>query len=142
MDIIDTDTGEIIDNKFAKLFFSDIEKLFGLNRTELNVFLLMAKMSKIGGSNSINLTPEKKKIIFSKLGLKSHIQVTNAIRSLIIADIVKKVNPRDRFDFLYQINPHILFKGNDYQRAKIIIEYSSGKRKVEVVEIGSDEDKK
>jgi hypothetical protein len=88
------------------------------------------------------MPPKKKKEFASELGLKSHLQITNSLRKMVYADILKKNNPDDRFDYNYQINPHILFKGNDYQRAKIIIEYSSGKRKVEVVEIGSDEGKK
>jgi hypothetical protein len=32
--------------------------------------------------------------------------------------------------YAYQINPEIIFKGNDYQRAKLIVDYSDGKRKV------------
>jgi hypothetical protein len=131
--IKDSYTGEIIDNKFAKLFFDDIEKLFTLTGMERAILDMMIRDCKLGGSNSINMPPKRKRAYAERLGLKTYRSVTNALNNMCHKDVIKDKRTDD-VPYLFQINPHILFKGNDYQRARIIIEYSSGKRKVEVVE--------
>jgi len=129
--LMDIKNDEIIENKFAKLFFSDIQRLYGLSGQELHLLFYLIKDCRY--ENKLNLTPKKKKVIAKDFNFKSHLSITNLIHKLINKDILKKEVEDDRFDYRYLINPHILFKGNDYQRAKIIIQYSKGEREVIVV---------
>jgi hypothetical protein len=131
--VVDSETGEIVGDRFAKLFFDDIEKLFILTGTERALLDLMIKDCRLGGYNSINMTPKRKKQYAEALGLKTYRSITNMLNSMCLKDVIKdKRNPEDH-PYIYQINPHIIFKGNDYQRAKIIIDYTDGKRNVRAV---------
>lgn len=128
--IYDEDAGEILKDKFAQLYFKDIAKLFELNGTELKVLFLMTKAIGLGNAGSIKMHPKRKKEFAKQLGLKNYIQITNALYALIKAGVIRKVDPENKYDFEYIINPEILFSGNDYQRAKILVEYSGGSRKI------------
>ncbi len=130
--VVDTDTGETIGGNFMKVFFGDIQKLFGLSGTEIQVLLLMEKSLGLGHVTELQMTPARKKKYAKELGMKSHQQITNALRNLTTAGVIRKKEPGERFDYRYLVNPEIMFSGNDYQRAKIIIEYSSGERDVKV----------
>lgn len=118
--------------KFVKFFIDNNDnKLLNLSGQELHLLLMLVKECKYG--NTINLTPKKKKIIAKEFGYKSHLPVTNLLHKLVNKDVIKKVDKDDKFDYNFIINPNLMFKGNDYQRAKIIIEYSSGERNVKVM---------
>ena len=98
----------------------------------MNILLLMVKSISLGNSNSLHMSPKRKKQYAEILHLNTYRSITNALSNMCKANIIKKVRPDERFDSEYQINPEILFSGNDYQRARIIIEYSSGKRNITV----------
>ena len=128
--IFNEETGEILNDKFAKLYFDDIEKLFGLSGTDINVLLLMSKVIGMSSNQTVNMTPKRKKEFAKKLGLKTHQQVTNSLNKLVGSGVIKKKEPNERFDYNYILNPDIIFSGNDYQRVKVMIEYTNGERKV------------
>ncbi len=128
--IIDMDTGEELNSKFAKLFFDDIQKLYDLTGRHIAVLMMMVRSMNMSDNGIVNMTPEKKKVFAKLLGMKSHQQVTNALNALKRSDVIKKVRPNERFDYRFRINPYLLFKGNDYQRAKVLIDYEEGKRRV------------
>jgi len=130
--VIDEETGEVIGDKFAKLFFDDIGKLFTLTETEGKLFILMVKNCKLGGSNAINMSPKRKKEFAEILNLKTHRTITELLKRMCGKNVLKDLRDEEEHPYLYQINPEIVFKGNDYQRARIIIEYTDGKRKVKV----------
>jgi len=124
--IIDIDSGEIIKSKFTKLYFNDISKLFGLNETDIKILLLMVKSIGLGNTSMIDMHPKRKKEYAKQIN-KTTRSVDNALKNLKLSGIIKKLEPESR---VYMVNPDIIFSGNDYQRAKVIIDYSSGSRKV------------
>ena len=130
--VIDLETGEIVGDKFAKLFFDDLGKLFSMSNTELKLFMLMVRDSKLGGQNIINMSPKRKKQYAEELCIKNHRSITELLRRMVSKDILKDLRDPEEAPYKYQINPMIMFKGNDYQRAKLIISYSEGKRRVRV----------
>ncbi len=131
--VVDTETGEVMNSRFAKLFFDDISLLYGLSGTQMSVFVLMVKSVPLGTTNSIMMTPKRKKQFAQSLGMKTHQQVTNSLNALVSHGVIKKVNPGERFDYEFMVNPLLSFGGNDYQRAKIIIDYTDGERNVVAV---------
>ncbi len=127
---IDIETGEHLGGKFAKMYFKDMQLLLGLSGTDIRVLMLMVKAIGLGHKTEIQMTPKRKKEYASQLGLKSHLQITNALKKLSLSGVVKKTNPNDRFDPRFMVNPEIFFAGSDYQFATVIIQYSSGVREV------------
>ena len=128
--VLDVETGEVVGDKFAKLFFADIGKLFGLSGTEYSILMIMVKSIGLGNKSSLVMSPARKKEVARQLNLKRHQQVTNALHKMEAHGVVKKAHPNDRYDYEYIVSPEILFSGNDYQRVKVLIDYSSGERKV------------
>lgn len=135
--VVDAGTGEVVGGKFAKMFFDDISSLFGLTGTERAILDCMVRDSKLGGSNVINMTPKKKKEIAKEIGLKTYRSVSNCLISMAKYGVIKD-NRQDDVPYKWMLNPNIFFKGNDYQRAKLLIEYSSGKRNVMVFKDSDD----
>ena len=128
--VVDIDTGEIIGDKHAKMFFEEIAKLFSLKGKELQLFIYLVKEAKY--KNKLTLKPSKKKEIAKMFGFKSHLSVTNLLHGLMSKDVVRKVDPNDKADYDYVINPYLYFKGNDYQRAKVLMDWEDGKRNIRV----------
>ena len=128
--VIDKDSGEIVGQRFAKMFVEDIGALLSLRGSDINVLLEIVRRLSYMSGNTINLSPKIKKDIASKLGLKNHISITNSLHRLCDNGAISKNEKHDRWDYRYTVNPELFFSGNDYQRAKIIIEYSKGGRTV------------
>lgn len=126
--VIDKETGEVVGDKFAKMFFQDIERLFGLTPTERNILDLMIRDCRYG--NKINLTAKKKKEYMDILGIKVLNSISNRVRALERKDVIKR---EEEGSTTYVINPELFFKGNDYQFAQILIKYSNGSREIEVI---------
>ena len=127
--IYDEDTGEVIKDKFAQLYFKDIEKLFRLTTKEKDLLFLMSKSIGLGNKNSLNMTPKRKKEFAKKIGVTTSNSISNMLRSMEGKDILKRTEPEE-YPNRYTINPDIVFSGNEHQRVKILIEYSEGKRKL------------
>jgi hypothetical protein len=128
--VVDADTGEEIGNRFAKLFFADMEKLFELTSMESKLFFLMVRDSKIGGSNTFSMPPKRKRAYADALGLKTYRSITEMLKRMCMKDVIRDKRHPEEHPYLYQINPELVFKGTDYQRAKILVDYSGGQRKV------------
>jgi hypothetical protein len=128
--IIDIDTAEVLNDKYAKLFFGSIGDLYGLSGRQLSVLMMMVRAIGLGNKNSITMLPSRKKQFAAELGLKSHQQVTNILNTLVSHGVIRKMKPDERFDYEFVINPYIFFSGNDYQRAKVIVDFENGKRNV------------
>ena len=133
-DIVDTVTGEVISNKFAKMFFEDIGRLFDLTSMQKNLLFIMARDALY--SNRINMTPARKKGYVAELGYKSQNSLNSGLKALEVANVVKR---EEDGATAYLINPEIMFKGNDYQRSKIIIKYTDGKRHINVMKTSPTE---
>ena len=127
--IYDGETGEIIKDKFAQLYFKDIEKLFRLTTKEKDLLFLMVKSIGLGNKSSLNMTPKRKKEFAKKIGVTTSNSISNMLRSMEGKDIIKRTEPEE-YPNRYTVNPSILFSGNEYQRVKILIEYSKGGRKL------------
>jgi hypothetical protein len=132
VDLIDKNTGELIDDKFAKMFFEDIGLLFSLTAMQKDLLFVMLRDCKYG--NNINMTPKRKKIYVDEIGYKSVNSLNSGLKRLENTEVVQR---DEEGSTLYIINPNIFFKGNDYQRAIILTKYSSGKREIQVYQ---DED--
>ena len=128
--IVDQDTGEILGGKFAKMFFRDIGKLFGLSAIGYGVLMLMAKNIGLGNVSSINMNPRRKKEYAEILGCSVR-QINNQLKVMTDNNVAKITEP-DEYPNRYTINPDIIFSGNDYQRVKVLIEYSGGERSLKV----------
>jgi len=127
--VVDILTGEIIGERFAKMFFEDIGKLLSLTKVEIDILILMMKDIGFNAENSIDMTPKRKKAYAKIIGLKSYRSITNSLSRMVDKGVLKDLRTDDR-PYKFQINPYIFFKGNDYQRAKVIISYEDGKREV------------
>ncbi len=127
--VVDTDTGEIVGDRFAKMFFEDMESLFKLTGTERALFDCMIRDSKLGGKNIINMTPKIKKRIAKEIGLSTYRTISNCLISMGHKSVIQDKRS-DTHPYTWAINPNLFFKGNDYQRARILIEYSGGERNV------------
>ena len=127
--VVGIEDGRIVGGKFAKFFLDDISKLFSLTGSERALLDLMIRDSVIGVNNTIQMNPARKKKYAGEIGLKTYRTISNMINSMILKNILKDLRTED-VPHKIQINPEILFKGNDYQRAKIIVEYSDGERNV------------
>jgi len=130
--LMDTGSGEIIGDKFAKMFFNDIGLLFGLSGTDIKLLFLMVKSVGLGNVNSLKMFPKRKKEYAAQLNLKTHIQITSSLQKMCNLGIIKKSDPTNRFDYEYIINPRLFFSGNDYQMAKILIDYEGGSKEIKV----------
>lgn len=128
--IVDVDTGEILGDRFAKLFFDDIAMLFKLTEGEGRLLLWMANKIMLGGKNIVKMSPAAKKIAAGQIGANSPRTITEWLRRMCVKGVIKKKHPDEKFDPYYIVNPCLLFKGNDFQRAKVIIDYEEGKRRV------------
>ena len=126
---IDTDTGERFEGKFMKMFFSDISRLYGLNGTAKDVLFEMGRTIGLGNVNHLNMTPARKKAFAKKLGFSTYRTIDKALRELKLAGVVKILDPEE-YPNQYTIDPQIMYSGNDYQWANILIEYSGGKRNI------------
>jgi len=127
--VIDILTGEIIGERFAKMFFEDIGKLLSLTKVEINILILMIKDVDFNAENTINMTPKRKKKYAEIIGLKSYRSITNSLLRMIDKGVLKDLRTED-CPYKFQINPYLFFKGNDYQRAKVIISYENGEREI------------
>lgn len=127
--IIDNTTGEVVLDKFAMLFFDDIEKLFSLTSLQSNILMLMVKHTKMGNGNRISMTPKRKKEFVDKLGISGTVSLSNALRTMEVADVIKR---EEDGSTTFMINPSIFFKGNDYQHVQVVIKYSNGTRDIKV----------
>ena len=127
---MDMETGEVLKDKFAQMYFKDIEKLFSLSSTDMHILLLMVKSIGLGNCQTIEMTPKRKKEFAKKIGLKNYRNVSSSLTSMCKSGIIKKRNQEEMFDFFYTINPDIFFSGNEYQRVKVLIDYSEGSRKL------------
>ncbi len=133
MNVVDIDTGEIVGDKFAKLFFDDINLLFELSKKEGDLLMWMAKRMKLGNSNTVKMSPASKKVAAAQIKAKNSRNITEWLRRMVNKGVIKKKDPENKFDPYYVINPSLMFKGNDYQRAKVIIDYEEGKRRVAAI---------
>jgi len=127
--LLDLNTGEIIKDKYAQLYFKDLKKLFSLTTKQTQLLFLMARQIGLGNSGSINMTPKRKKEFAKELGVSTTNSISNMLRALERADVAKRLDPEE-YPNRYTLNPEIIFSGNEYQRAKILIEYSDGERRV------------
>lgn len=114
-------------DKFAQMYFKDITLLFNLTIKENSLLLLMVKSIGLGNKSSIVMSPAKKKIFMKELGISTTNSISNMLRSLESKNIAKRLEPEGS-PYTFTINPDLLFAGNDYQRVKIMIDYSNGKR--------------
>jgi len=126
--IYDEDAGEIVKDKFAQLYFKDISRLYDLTSVGYSLLFKMAKHIGLGNVNSINMHSRRKNEFAREIGCSVR-QINNVLKQFEEKDIAKRLEPEE-YPNKYTINPEILFSGNDYQRTKIMIEYSGGKRKV------------
>ena len=126
--LYDEGTGEIVREKFAQLYFRDISRLYDLTSIGYSLLFKMAKHIGLGNVNSINMYPKRKNEFAREIGCSVR-QINNVLKQFEEKDIARRLEP-DEYPSKYTINPEILFSGNDYQRAKIMIEYSGGERKV------------
>jgi len=132
---VDIETGELVGEKFAKMFYSDIGRLFNLSNSQTNLLLCMVRDCMYG--NKISMSPARKKLYVKELGLSSQNSLNNTLKALERASIVQKSDPEDN-PYRYVIDPNLFFKGNDYQHAAILTTYSSGSRKVKVLDLGKE----
>jgi len=124
------DLSKVIKDKSARLYFEDIASLYKLGTVDVKVLYLIIEAIKANSSQSINMHPKVKKEFAKRLGMKNHIQVTNALHNLVSAGVINKIEPDDRYDFTYTVNPDILLDSDDYNKAGITIKYNKGKRKI------------
>lgn len=127
--VVDLETGEVIGGKFAKLFFGDIEKLFSLTHKQRDLLFLMVKSIGLGNVNHLIMTPKRKKEYAKIIGVTTSNSISNMLRGMEQMDVVQRLDKEEEPN-KFTINPYLLFSGNDYQRAKIIIEYTKEGRKV------------
>lgn len=115
-------------DKFAQLYFKDISKLFGLSNTGYNMLMLMSKSIGLGNTNSIDMTTRRKKEFAAAMGCTVR-QINNQLKVMVDNDVAKITDP-DVYRNRYTINPDIIFSGNEYQKVRILMEYSNGERKL------------
>ncbi len=126
--IINIKTGEFESDKFCKMFFDDIGKLFKLSSAQKDLLFIMLRDCKYG--NEINMLPKRKKLYVSELNLTSQNSLNGILKKIELSGCIKK---DEEYPTKYIINPDIFFKGNDYQRTRVLISYSNGERKVKVL---------
>jgi len=114
--------GEIKKDKFMKVFFDKLSMLYGLSSGSKDLFLLMAKSIGLGNKNSLIMSPKRKKEYASTFEYKTYRTVDKHLKELELASVIRRLDPEDEPN-KYTLNPNLVFSGNDYQRAKILVEF-------------------
>ena len=127
--VVNTETGEIIDNKFVKLYIEAVSNIALMTKGESAIFGVMIRDCKYG--NTINMTPKRKKIYVKELGFASQNSFNTMLKRLEQKSIVK----REEGSTLYEINPNLVFKGNDYQHAAMLTKWEDGKIEYKVINL-------
>lgn len=124
----DRETG-LIEPPFIKLYLQDLARLKDLSRTERNVLDRMMYHSQYG--NEVIVTKRKREDI-CEYAETSYNNLTN-----VIGKLIKKGLMRRETTGVYTLNPDIMFRGKQSDRARLIIDYyndGTSTMKLETVE--------
>lgn len=130
MAIVNKETGELIDERFVKLYVEAIGKIAVMTKGESAIFGVLVRDCKYG--NIINLTPKKKKTYVKELGLSSLNSFNTMLKRLENKGIVLR---EEEGSTSYLINPKLVFKGNDYQHAALLTRWDKGEIVYEVINL-------
>ena len=100
--------GKHIEPNFVKLYLDDINLIYGLGKTSIEVLLSLLRYMSYDGLITVNTLVKKE--VCSELNIKNQGSIGNHLTKLVDKDILKRISRG-----VYMLNPYFAAKG-DWRR--------------------------